>query len=369
MACPAATGSPGTVTNNLMFDQDAATLTALQKTEIAAAAASWRAAGGGVTVRVDGYASAEGACTYNWNLSCRRAQAVASELSAPSGGGTGVPSASIGIFAHGESNDFGTALPPNRRATISIPVRGPSPPAVPAPACALPVMLGSARGCGSGTDFTHFDFPAITTASAAKLSAWALAALPTSLGSRAAVPDIMCEFEMDGVLTALASGAGHAAFARFRAGTGGTATHGPTSTLGAMALISGSFLKTVAAVQRAIEAQLAAQATSGALDPCALHVTPPETHFGFSDGTALKAVIGGTQGETLFATAFTGSIPLRSYTITLHFLICDDFGVDEADLYAPGLFPFWVLQHERSASLYAPFINQLDLTTTVTGKF
>jgi hypothetical protein len=87
--------------------------------------------------------------------------------------------------------------------------------------------------------------------------------------------------------------------------------------LGAMALISGSFLGTVATVRAAIEAQLAAQASGGALDPCALRVTPPATHFGLSDGTTLKAVIGGTQGEQLFANSFTGSIPLRTYSIDL----------------------------------------------------
>jgi hypothetical protein len=96
-------------------------------------------------------------------------------------------------------------------------------------------------------------------------------------------------------------------------------------------------------------------------------VTPPATFFGFSDGVALKAVIGGTQGEELFATGFIGSLPTRTYSIDLRFLICDDFGVDEADLYAPGLFAFWVLQHERSP--YAPFINELDLPVTVSGTF
>ena len=174
---------------------------------------------------------------------------------------------------------------------------------------------------------------------------------------------------MGGVLGALAGSAGLVAFARFVAGTGGTATHGRGSTLGSLALVSGSFLRTAAIVQRGIEAQLAAQSASGALDACALRVTPPATHFAFSDGSTLKAVIGGTQGEELIAVGFTGSIPMRTYTIDLEFRICDDFGVDESDLYAPGLIGFWVLQHERSPSLYAPFINELVLPVTLTGTF
>lgn len=79
--------------------------------------------------------------------------------------------------------------------------------------------------------------------------------------------------------------------------------------------------------------------------------------------------MGGTQGEALYALSFSGSIPTRTYIVTLRFLICDDFGVDQSDLYARGLFPFWVLQHERSATRYVPFVNELDLPITVSGTF
>jgi outer membrane protein OmpA-like peptidoglycan-associated protein len=367
MRCPPATNTPGAVTNTLIFPVNVATLDATQKAEIDAAAASWHTAGGSVTVRIDGYASAESTCEYNWDLSCRRAQSVASELETPSDGSPGVPNGDLDVFAHGETSEAGSALPPNRMATISIPAAPPTPPAPSPPACTLPVRLGSARGCGSGPDFAHFDFPSISTASEVILAVWAEAHGRGPF--RSLVTDTECELEMDGVLVGLAGGAGHAAFSRFAAGTGGTASHGPTSTLGAMALTSGSFLRTVARVQSDIEARLAAQAAGGVLDPCALSVTPPGTSFEFADGAALKAVIGGTQGEELFATGFTGNIPLRSYSIDLRFVLCDDFGVDESDLYAPGLIAFWVLQHERSPTNYIPFINELDLPVTVSGTF
>jgi hypothetical protein len=68
-------------------------------------------------------------------------------------------------------------------------------------------------------------------------------------------------------------------------------------------------------------------------------------------------------------TGFAGSALTRTYTADLHFLICDNFGVDEHDLYALGLIPFWILQHVRSATLYSPFITTLDLTVTVAGSF
>lgn len=371
MICPPAVSSPGAVTNTLIFPVNSAALNTKQKTEIDATAASWHAAGSSVIARIDGYASAEGECRYNWGLSCRRAQAVATELETPSDGSPGVPNGKIEVFAHGESEEAGRKLAPNRKTTISIPV-APTPPLIPSPPpCTFPVTLGIGRtGCGYGTDFTHFDFPGISFASEMKLVAWA-AAHPGSRFHRSLITNAECETEMDTVLTATSGGAGHAAFSRFAAGTGGTETLGSSSTLGALALVSPSFIATTRRVQASIEAQLAAMAPTGILDPCALRVTPPETHFslGGPDNLSLQAVIGGTHGERLFATGFVGNIPMRSYSIDLRFLICDNFGVDEHDLYAPGLIAFWVLQHERSATLYAPFINELDLPVTLSGTF
>jgi hypothetical protein len=358
------------VVSNLIFPVGSVLLNTTQRTEISTVAAAWHSFGGGVELRVDGYASAEGECDMNWELSCRRAAAVRAELAAPSDGSTGVPSGDIERFAHGESDEEGRALAPNRRATIAFPpapLPPPVPPPAPAPVCNLPIELGRARGCGGGTDFTHFDFPSISLTSELKLAAWAAARPFTRGPARDLVTDTECELEMDGVLTGLAGGAGHDAFTRFAAGTGGTETHGASSTLGAMALSSGSFLATVSTVQTAIETQLAAQASAGAFDPCALSETPPATHFGFGDGTALKAVIGGTQGEKLMLDNFTGNPATRTYSADLRFLICDDFGVDESDLYSHGLFAFWVLQHERSATAYAPFINELELPVTISG--
>jgi outer membrane protein OmpA-like peptidoglycan-associated protein len=371
MPCPQTTSNPSAVTNTLIFPTDSPRLDPRQIAEVDAAAAAWHAMGSSATVRVDGYASAEGPCGYNWGLSCRRAIAVASELASPSDGSPGVPAAGIEKFAHGESNDAGPALPPNRRATISIPVRAVPPPRPPVAVSCLPHLLGSARGCGTGPDFTHHDFPSISSRSEAVLTAWAALHPPFGLRPvRSLIANAECEAEMAGVLGGSAGADGLRVAGRFFAGTGGTVTHGATSTLGSMALVAGSFLTTVAAVQRAIEAQLAAQSASGSLNPCTLSVTPPATHFSLSDGLALKAVIGGTHGERLFVTSFLGSASTRTYTIALRFVLCDNFGVDETDLYAPGLVPFWVLQHERgTGARYVPFINELDLPVVLSGTF
>ncbi|HEX7677097.1 MAG TPA: DUF4157 domain-containing protein, partial [Thermoanaerobaculia bacterium] len=372
LACTPATDFPADVTDTLTFPRDSSLLDSLQIMEVDATVAAWNALGGTVRIRVDGYASAEGPCDYNWRLSCRRVQSVLNELESPTDHTPGVPASAIDGFAHGETEAADpAALAPNRMATISIPVPLPPPPpsTTPAPTCPLPRSLGVGRTCDpSADDLKHFDFPSISWASSAKLTAWAIAHVPPR-PSRFLVNDGECLVEMGEVLASLGRGAGVDAFTRFVAGTGGTATLGPTSSLGAMALRAPSFLATVATVQTAVETQLAAQAASGALDPCGLAVAPPATFFSASDGLPLKAVIGGTQGEELFATSFSGSASARTYSIGLRFVICDHFGVDESDLYAPGLFAFWVLQHERNPILYKPFVNELDLPVTVSGTF
>jgi len=204
--------------------------------------------------------------------------------------------------------------------------------------------------------------------SAAKMSAWAMGVARTPF--RSGVSDLKAQALMAAELGALGGSAGLDAFATFVGGAGTPVVHDSSSTLGAAALGAPSFLATVARVKAAVERQLAAQAAAGALDPCALSVAPvPTTHFTFSDPLALKAVIGGTQGEELYATAFTGDASTRTYDIALRLVILDDFGVDEDDLYTPGLIGFWVLQHERGSAAYAPFVNKLDLTVSVSGTF
>src|SRR3546814_18673798 len=57
----------------------------------------------------------------------------------------------------------------------------------------------------------------------------------------------------------------------------------------------------------------------------------------------------------------------HTYEAQIRFIICDDFGVDHHDLYAPGLIPFWVLQHERSG--YKPYIHKLVIEETFHNSF
>jgi outer membrane protein OmpA-like peptidoglycan-associated protein len=105
------------------FEVDKYNLAGDASAKIHEAADEWRKRGSPGKVRVDGYASPEYECEYNWRLSCHRARAVANELKNPSGGN--VPEGQIEVYAHGESLEAGNTLAPNRRAMISLPAAPP----------------------------------------------------------------------------------------------------------------------------------------------------------------------------------------------------------------------------------------------------
>lgn len=88
------------------------------------AAEEWKKRGASGKIRVDGYASAQYQCEYNWRLSCHRAKAVGDELK--KAGGKDILESQIDVFAHGESDEAGAALAANQRATITLPA-GPGP--------------------------------------------------------------------------------------------------------------------------------------------------------------------------------------------------------------------------------------------------
>lgn len=132
MICPiATTSSADPVATNVLFPISASSLSAAAVADIDSFVGRWNAAGTNPPVRVDGFASTDGPEPTNWTLSCNRASAVARELETPSSGVPGIPNQFIDVFSQGETSEFGTALEPNRRATISANL-------TPIPACANP---------------------------------------------------------------------------------------------------------------------------------------------------------------------------------------------------------------------------------------
>ena len=118
-------------TDFLLFPNNVSELTPGQKSRLNAFAASWHAQGGGVAVRIDGFASEPGDQAYNWQLSCARALAVQTELLTPSDAATiGIPQGFLQVFMHGETSEFGDEAQ-NRRVTLFLPSVKPSEPPTP----------------------------------------------------------------------------------------------------------------------------------------------------------------------------------------------------------------------------------------------
>jgi outer membrane protein OmpA-like peptidoglycan-associated protein len=162
MACPIAQSSAGGIGSDIFFGSAGRTLTPSQQADIAAFVSNWHASGADAAVRIDGYASVEGTQTFNWQVSCDRALAVAAEMVAPSapGAGAGIPPSFITFFAQGETTEFSTTAPdPNRRVVISInfpaPVVRVQPPPAPAPAPGPQVSTISHEDCTDADLRTH----------------------------------------------------------------------------------------------------------------------------------------------------------------------------------------------------------------------
>ena len=122
MDCTPGQDDPPRVNREFRFGRDSAALDAADVPFLDSVAAAWHRNGGVALLRIDGYASAEGDCSYNWALSCRRAAAVKAALQAPSDASPGVPDANLQSLARGESDAAGDDLPANRRATLFVPM-------------------------------------------------------------------------------------------------------------------------------------------------------------------------------------------------------------------------------------------------------
>ncbi len=136
LACPPATDLPPVPSTPVQFSYDSSALSTAAVATIRDVVIRWHAAGGTDTVRLDGYASTEGSDAHNWTLACDRAMAVRGELMNTAGGVAGIPAANIdgNVFAHGETGEFSTGLPTNRRVLIS---------GLPAPAAPVRVLTPS----------------------------------------------------------------------------------------------------------------------------------------------------------------------------------------------------------------------------------
>lgn len=106
-----------TISSDVLFAFDSATLTLLAGQQIDKVAAQVRARA--VAVRVDGYTDDVGSSPYNLALSRRRADAVAARLRARLGGGTAVTATGHGEADPAAPNTTPTGRTRNRRVTVT----------------------------------------------------------------------------------------------------------------------------------------------------------------------------------------------------------------------------------------------------------
>lgn len=135
MPCAVPTSSPTGSLTDILFAKDSATISSTARATLESIVASWHANPSRPNIRVDGFASTDGAQAHNWTLSCNRAMAVNAVLTGPtSAGAPGIPSTSVSIFAQGATAEFGAAPGGNRRATVDMAASTPTPPAPTPPA-------------------------------------------------------------------------------------------------------------------------------------------------------------------------------------------------------------------------------------------
>jgi len=385
---------------------------------------TYLAGGNDRRVTLNGYASVEGSSDFNMDLSKRRGETVLSLLKSAH-----IDGSRIDIVPHGEDSSF-PALGDNRRVEVVLPENSAAPtpdpstpstpaspdPSVPAPktppsapttapdptapapdagapkpncpvACKTPIVLFSdTTNCGSGDDFLNNDRPGgprgavtnkvVSTVYSSKTDADLLTRMKTGI---------------DGIGT-IAGAPGNDAADHFFAGSAAPVDHNISTPIGAAANRAPSFISTASAVEAAFHTIITGMATTPASNNCSSYALAspavPRVNFPMTkkelavfeatptswrsvadtEQALLKAVIGGTHGIEIVLTALSIDCNAHTYTATIHYKICDNFGVDDtSDLYSDSLISFWVLQHMRPG--HNAFINNILLDRTITNSF
>lgn len=184
--------------------------------------------------------------------------------------------------------------------------------------------------------------------------------------------------QMESSLKSWAGNMGLAMARRFFSGNSDPWIHGTGSVLAQMASKSNSYLGARTYILEQIKKSLQAHKTfdqkTGVLklntvdivitEERCLYIEWPISNIIESTATGrevsatktLAAVIGGAKGSKYFVRNLDHDPLKKGYTFDLRVEICDHFGVDESDLYSPGLCAFWMLQH-AIPGVQSPFVN------------
>lgn len=240
----------------------------------------------------------------------------------------------------------------------------------------------SDTGWGDGTDFEFADY---STGGKSLPFYKSVLVTPSRLSF-----DTELIATLSGGIGLLAPGLGPTMVDRFVRGSQSQFFHDVGGDLSNRVQNSATFAEVLSSIETQINVQFQRQADQGFVDNRYIFVPVDNISFDWGkDGGFLKAVLGGTQGAELYmeqfdvpeATLFVDPVNgggFGFYGAKLRFVIHDDFGVDEDDIYdnpvrdpLGSLRAFWVLQHERSVGTtkYRPFVNTVFVDVDITGQF
>ncbi|SHM42365.1 protein of unknown function [Chitinophaga jiangningensis] len=258
--------------------------------------------------------------------------------------------------------------PPPSTPAPTPPTPAPRGPLTVLPCPAFPITIGSRGGCGTGDDATTTLFP--------------LSAVPSSLAREAAaldaLPDFMLRVAPQGVLSTAGAPEGYSLFNDFYNSTASSRTFGVGTDVSTRAQAHPDYIRNRGVVSAGFITNLDAQATAANQIDCSAITLPTTPAYNFSGSFDIKlwTLIGGTQGTVIELTGMTIDPAARTYTASVRFTICDDFGVDTSDLSRTGvtgtmlnelLLPFWILQHRRSG--HTPLVINVVVEDTISGPF
>jgi outer membrane protein OmpA-like peptidoglycan-associated protein len=336
-------------------------------------------------VTLHGFASDEGTPDFNMDLSKRRAETVLRLLKA---GNT--DTSRITIEPHGADSTFTPTSEAerakNRRVEVvnmekmdfppeNIEVTPPKCPTTAINGC-LPITLYSdTKHCGADDDFMNEDHPGGPVGADHK----------DDVDDYKSLTDIELLAKLlygyDGIAN-LGSGPGKDAALHFYLGSAKPVDHDASSVIGKAADGSDPFNAAAAKVESTFHGFMVRMANNPSANNCStLNNATPMPHVNFpaskwqlikgefsdSDTVMLKAVIGGTHGIEIILTSFKSDCDAKTYEATIHYRLCDNFGVDETDMYSGSLVAFWMLQHMRTG--HKAFVNNILLDRTIKGTF
>jgi len=236
----------------------------------------------------------------------------------------------------------------------------------------VPLARSNFYVCGSGDDFAFADHPSV--------------GFPLNLlvGATDLFPAGLLEANVGLYVRGIGGATGSQLFNNFVAGGGTSLPFPDGSELSNAIKASETFDGLRMRIADAIEQDIQQQANGGSIDNRNIFIPPvlASNRSYYWDSAFLAVTVGSIQGTEISMRDFSASGTIispevggsGSYSATLHFEMCDDFGVGLDDISGvragSALLDMWVLQHLKSdGTNYQPFQVNIGIDVTISGDF